>query len=84
MISNIADRTDARILSNDEIDAVAGGVWGLPGLVGTAVAGYNVGIAAALVSNAGEDSIGTLGTRDLRGDVSGGGAAHESGPTNKE
>jgi hypothetical protein len=54
MISNIADRTDARILSSDEIDAVAGANGALLGVI----AGLIIGAGIAAVSyRAGQDSV---------------------------
>jgi hypothetical protein len=73
MISNNADRTDARILSNDEIDDVAGGF-----LIESIVA---ISYAASRATTAILDS--AVGTLDSHAnlparDVGGGGAAHES------
>jgi lactobin A/cerein 7B family class IIb bacteriocin len=61
MISNIADRTDARILSNDEIDDVAGGCAPVVGfLIGAAAVAAGVG--AYVAYNAIRDSQQGIGT----------------------
>jgi hypothetical protein len=81
MISNIADGTGARILSNDEINAVAGGTipWGPIAL------GVAAGVAAGLIYNsvAESNAPGWRYTDGRAGEASGGGA-HESGPIDKE
>jgi hypothetical protein len=60
MISNIADRTDARILSNHEIDAVAGGCGACWALLGAAT--VFAGAAAYGAYNSVRDSTSGSGT----------------------
>jgi hypothetical protein len=79
MISNIADRADARILSDDEINAVAGGSAALWGVIGFCVVA-SAAIVGAMVAD--RNSAGTRDTGGRAGAASGGGA-HESGPDDR-
>jgi hypothetical protein len=80
MISNITDTADARIVSDDEIDDVAGGSPLTGFLIGFGIVG-SVGLGVYLAASPNP----SIGTRDSGGRSldTGGGGAHESGPDDR-